>query len=159
MDRIDIHKKATRSVMYQLRRKGHKVQKVSPNFSGYDLLVDGVCKVSIRGSRERKFLHTVTTLGRTYSYYYRISNFNFHQHGQMPTEPHIFCCSTQRKNGRITFIIPREEVAGKVFSLHWSVRNHPYSGQYAGFINRWEIIKWKVRSIRDFERKTVKRAA
>jgi hypothetical protein len=120
---------------------GLAVQSV-PSATGYDLLVNGETRVTLRVAFPSMRRHQVSAAGRTYQYRYRTWHFNFHHHGKLGTRyTDVFVCLAV--NGRDasreeTFIIPWERVTGKTFSLHGGRRR--YEGRYASCRNRWRLI-------------------
>ena len=113
-----------------------------PTAQGYDLLVNGDTRVTLRVAFPSMRRHRVTAGGRTYQYRYRTWHFNFHQHGKLSAKyTDFFVCIPVNPRDRSledVFIIPWDEVSGKTFSLH-SGRGE-YGGRYASFRNRWEPI-------------------
>lgn len=141
MNRIDKHDLPKQRVAARLRRMGLAVKAV-PNSSGYDLLVNGDIRVTLRVAFPGLRRHRVTVAGRTYQYRYRTWHFNFHHHGKLNHRyTDVFVClglaPGQSAKGE-TFVIPWEKVTGKTFSLHGG--RGPYGGRYAAFRDGWQLI-------------------
>ena len=130
----------------RLRRLGLAVRAGSPTL-GYDLLVDGHLRVSLRVAFPSKRRHQVTVAGRSYAYQYHSWHFNFHHHGEMRERyaDFVVCIAvpTHRTGRAQIFVIPWEHLAGKTFSLHAGRR--PYAGQYARFRDAWQVVTEAVR--------------
>jgi len=113
-----------------------------PSTVGYDLLVNGDTRVTLRVAFPSMRRHRVTAGGRTYQYRYRTWHFNFHQHGKLSEQyTDYFVCiavNPNRPSLDDVFVIPWDEVSGKTFSLHGG--RGAYGGRYAAFRNRWELI-------------------
>ena len=109
---------------------------------GYDLLVNGETRVTLRVAFPSMRRHRVTAGGRTYQYRYRTWHFNFHQHGKLSTQytDYFVCIAVNPRDPSVeeVFVIPWDEVSGKTFSLHGG--RGAYSGRYAAFRNRWDLI-------------------
>jgi hypothetical protein len=141
VNRIDKHDLPKRRIAARLRRMGLNV-KVAPTASGYDLLVNGDVRVTLRVAFPGLRRHRVTVAGRSYQYRYRTWHFNFHHHGKLKDRyTDFFVClgvsPGQRAKGD-TFVIPWEKVTGKTFSLHGG--RGPYGGRYAPFRDAWQLI-------------------
>jgi hypothetical protein len=120
---------------------GLAVQSVS-TANGYDLIVNGETRVTLRVAFPSLRRHRVSVAGRSYQYRYKTWHFNFHHHGKLRQRyTDIFVCIavSPRQPGREeVFVIPWEEVTGKTFSLHGGQKR--YAGRYASFRNRWRLI-------------------
>jgi hypothetical protein len=120
---------------------GLSVRSVS-SILGYDLLVNGELKVTLRVAFPSLRRHRVTVGNRQYSYRYKTWHFNFHHHGKLDMRyTDFFIClavSGRRGGSRATFVIPWEEITGKTFSLHGGQRG--YDGRYAPFKEDWDTI-------------------
>jgi hypothetical protein len=120
---------------------GLAVQSV-PSSMGYDLLINGTTRVTLRVAFQGLRRHCVTVAGRRYQYRYRTWHFNFHHHGRLQERyTDYFVCLGVSASGRATpevFVIPWESVTGKTFSLHGG--RTPYSGRYARFRDAWHLI-------------------
>lgn len=117
------------------------VQTVS-TATGYDLIVNGDTRVTLRVAFPSLRRHRVAVAGRQYQYRYKTWHFNFHHHGRLKERyTDIFICLAvnpgQGGNEEI-FVIPWDHVTGKTFSLHGGKQR--YSGRYAEFRNRWRLI-------------------
>jgi hypothetical protein len=141
MNRIDKHDLPKRRIAARLRRMGLGVRSVSST-TGYDLLINGDQRVTLRVAFPGLRRHRVTVAGRTYQYRYRTWHFNFHHHGRLRERyTDFFIClgvnSGQR--GKIdTFVIPWDKVTGKTFSLHGG--RGPYKGRYAPYRDAWRLF-------------------
>ena len=128
-------------VAARLRRMGLTVRS-APSISGYDLVVNGELRVTLRVAFPGLRRHRVTVAGRSYQYRYRTWHFNFHHHGKLKNRyTDVFICiavNPRHPSREHTFIIPWEKVTGKTFSLHGG--RGRYAGRYAQFCNRWELI-------------------
>jgi len=113
-----------------------------PSALGYDLLVNGSVRITLRVAFPSLRRHRVTVGNRKYDYRYKTWHFNFHHHGKLDTRyTDFFVClavSEKRGTARETFIIPWERVTGKTFSLHGGRRK--YDGRYAPFRGNWDTI-------------------
>jgi hypothetical protein len=141
MNRLDKHDLPKRRIAARLRRMGMTVRTVS-SANGYDLLVNGDWRVTLRVAFPGLRRHRVTVAGRTYQYRYRTWHFNFHHHGKLKERyTDFFIClgvsPGQRGKGE-TFVIPWEKVTGKTFSLHGG--RGPYGGRYAPYRDAWHLI-------------------
>ena len=110
--------------------------------SGYDLLVNGETRVTLRVAFPGLRRHRVTVAGRCYQYRYRTWHFNFHHHGKLEDRyTDFFIClgvSPGSRGKPQTFVIPWDEVTGKTFSLHGG--RGMYGGRYAPFREAWHLI-------------------
>jgi len=120
---------------------GLSVQPVS-SATGYDLLVNGDTRVTLRVAFPGLRRHRVTVGGRRYQYRYRTWHFNFHHHGRLKERyTDFFVClgvTPGERTKQEIFVIPWEQVTGKTFSLHGG--RSPYKGRYAGCRDAWEPI-------------------
>lgn len=125
----------------RLRRLGCSVRSV-PSSTGFDFLVNGVLRVTLRVGYPSLRRHRVKLGGRIYEYRYRTWHFNFHHHGRFAERyTDFFVCVAQgsaRGAALQTFILPWESVTGKTFSLHDGRRG--YGGRYAVCRDRWDLI-------------------
>ena len=141
MNRLAKHDLPKRRVAARLRRLGLSVQPVSPA-SGYDLLINGETRVTLRVAFPGLRRHRVTVGGRRYQYRYRTWHFNFHHHGRLKERyTDFFIClgvSPGERGKQELFVIPWESVTGKTFSLHGG--KTPYKGRYAGCRDAWDQI-------------------
>jgi len=110
--------------------------------SGYDLLVNGTTRITLRVAFPGMRRHRVTVAGRRYQYRYRTWHFNFHHHGRLDEQyTDFFICFGEPAAGEKKaelFVIPWEAVTGKTFSLHGGRRQ--YKGRYAPFRDAWSAI-------------------
>ncbi|MGD9724758.1 MAG: hypothetical protein AB7U76_26275 [Pirellulales bacterium] len=113
-----------------------------PSASGYDMLVNGDTRVTLRVAFPGLRRHRVTVAGRRYQYRYRTWHFNFHHHGKLEERyTDFFVCLGVAPGTRgkpQTFIIPWEKVSGKTFSLHGG--RGTYGGRYAPYREAWQLI-------------------
>jgi hypothetical protein len=120
---------------------GLSVRSVS-SAQGYDLLVNGEVRVTLRVAFPSLRRHRVTVGDRIYRYRYRTWHFNFHHHGKLDDRYTDFFICLAMRSDRAThaevFIIPWEQVTGKTFSLHGGQRR--YDGRYASFRDNWDGI-------------------
>ena len=141
MDRVQKHMLPKRRISERLRRMGFRVRSESPA-GGYDLLVNERLRVALRVAFPRMRRHHVTVRDRRYTYRYRSWHFNFHHHGKFGKRyADVFIClamEPRHPSREEVFIIPRDAISGKTFSLHASRRH--YAGQYAQYLNRWRLI-------------------
>lgn len=116
--------------------------KVMSTAGGYDLLVNGVTRVTLRVAFPGLRRHRVTVAGRSYQYRYRTWHFNFHHHGKLKERyTDFFVClgvSPAQRGKTEVFVIPWEKVTGKTFSLHGG--RGPYGGRYASYRDAWQQI-------------------
>jgi hypothetical protein len=142
MNRLDKHDLPKRRVAARLRRMGLTVRTVSST-TGYDLLVNGDQRVTLRVAFPGLRRHRVTVAGRTYQYRYRTWHFNFHHHGKLKDRyTDFFICLgvTPGERGKVdTFVIPWEKVTGKTFSLHGG--RGAYGGRYATCRDAWQLLQ------------------
>lgn len=112
------------------------------NTAGYDLLVNGEQRVTLRVAFPGLRRHRVTVGGRMYQYRYRTWHFNFHHHGKLGeryTDFFICLAVTPGQRGKAdTFIIPWDKVSGKTFSLHGG--RGLYGGRYAAYRDAWRLL-------------------
>jgi hypothetical protein len=110
--------------------------------SGYDLLVNGTTRITLRVAFPGMRRHRVTVAGRRYQYRYRTWHFNFHHHGRLGEQyTDFFICVGEPAAGEKKaelFVIPWEAVTGKTFSLHGGRRQ--YKGRYAPYRDAWAAI-------------------
>ncbi len=141
MNRLAKHDLPKRRVAARLRRLGLAVQ-LAPSSTGYDLLVNGTTRVTLRVAFPGLRRHRVTVAGRRYQYRYRTWHFNFHHHGRLQERyTDFFVCLGVNPDDRgkaEIFVIPWEEVTGKTFSLHGGRTR--YKGRYARFREAWHLI-------------------
>jgi hypothetical protein len=153
VNRLDKHDLPKRRVAARLRRMGLSVRSV-PSILGYDLLINGELKATLRVAFPSLRRHRVTVGNRQYSYRYKTWHFNFHHHGKLDTRyTDFFIClavSERRGASRATFVIPWEHVTGKTFSLHGGQRG--YDGRYAPFKENWHTILAATRGDGDLRR-------
>lgn len=113
-----------------------------PSSTGFDFLVDGELRVTLRVGYPSLRHHRVKLGNRIYEYRYRTWHFNFHHHGQFRNRytDFLVCVAMDpaRGSGAQTFVIPWESVSGKTFSLHDGRRD--YGGRYAVCRDRWDLI-------------------
>ncbi len=116
--------------------------RATPSALGYDLLVNGELRVTLRVAFPSQRRHRVTVGNRQYNYRYKTWHFNFHHHGRFDTRYTDFfiCLAVSELGGAIrdVFIIPWDQVTGKTFSLHGGQRR--YDGRYAPFRGNWDIL-------------------
>jgi hypothetical protein len=109
---------------------------------GYDLLLNGTTRVSLRVAFQGLRRHRVTVAGRPYQYRYRTWHFNFHHHGRFATRyTDFFIClgvAPRRRQMPVVYVLPWSEVTGKTFSLHDG--KSPYCGRYARFRDAWHLL-------------------
>ncbi len=126
----------------------------TPSTTGYDLLVDGSTRVTLRVAFQGLRRHCVTTAGRRYEYQYPTWHFNFHHHGRMQERyTDYFICLGICPDGRgdpEVFVIPWEHLTGKTFSLHGG--RTKYHGRYARFRDAWQQIRDNGRGDRPLRR-------
>jgi hypothetical protein len=141
MNRLAKHEFPKQRVAARLRRMGLTVRSGNPNL-GYDLLVDGRLRISLRVAFPSKRRHCVTVAGRSYQYRYDSWHFNFHHHGVMHQRyTDFFVCTAVAAGGTArseVFVIPWERIRGKTFSLHAGRRR--YAGQYAPYRSLWQAV-------------------
>ena len=141
MDRIEKHLLPKRRIAERLRGAGFRVG-LMPATDSYDLLVNDGVRVALRVAFPRSRNHHVTVRDRQYTYRYRSWHFNFHHHGKLGKRyaDVVVCCAMEPRHasGEEVFVIPWEAVSGKTFSLHAGRRR--YAGQYAPYMNRWQVI-------------------
>lgn len=141
MNRIAKHDLPKRRVAARLRRLGLTVKPTS-SASGYDLLINGTTRVTLRVAFPGMRRHRVTVAGRRYQYRYRTWHFNFHHHGRFDEQyTDFFVCFGEPAEGDKRpeiFVIPWEAVTGKTFSLHGGRRR--YKGRYAPYRDAWPAI-------------------
>ena len=141
MNRLDKHELPKRRVAARIRRMGFAVRS-APSTTGYDLLINGDHRVTLRVAFPGMRRHRVTINGRTYQYRYRTWHFNFHHHGKLRDRyTDFFICVglTPGQRGHAeTFVIPWEKVTGKTFSLHGG--RGPYGGRYAAYRDAWRLL-------------------
>jgi hypothetical protein len=141
MTRVQKHVFPKRRIAGRLRRAGFKIR-MAPASASYDFLVNDRVRVALRVAFPRLRKHHVTARNQRYTYRYRSWHFNFHHHGQFGRRyaDVVICLAMEPKHPRReqVFVIPWSSVSGKTFSLH-SAR-HEYSGRYAPYRNRWEVI-------------------
>jgi len=141
MDRIEKHLLPKRRIAERLRRAGFRVELV-PVTDSYDLLVNERIRVALRVAFPRSGNHRVTVRNRHYTYRYRSWHFNFHHHGKLERRyaDVVVCLAMEPRHisREEVFVIPWEAVSGKTFSLHAGRRR--YAGQYAKYVNRWQVI-------------------
>ena len=117
-----------------------------PATDSYDLLVNDCVRVALRVAFPRSCQHHVTVHDRRYTYRYRSWSFNFHHHGKLEKRyADVLVClamEPQDLSREEVFVIPWEAVSGKTFSLHAGRRR--YAGQYAKYLNRWQVISQAV---------------
>jgi hypothetical protein len=110
--------------------------------SGFDLLVNGTTRITLRVAFPGMRRHRVTVAGRRYQYRYRTWHFNFHHHGRLGERyTDFFVCfgePAEGDKGAEIFVIPWDAVTGKTFSLHGGRRQ--YKGRYAAFRDGWSGI-------------------
>ena len=142
MNRVTKHEYPKQRVAARLRRLGLTVSAADPNL-GYDMVVDGHVRVTLRVAFPSMRQHRVTVQGRQYRYRYQSWHFNFHHHGEMRERyTDVFVCIAMPARGRSnaeTFILPWGEIRGKTFSLHAGRRR--YAGQYAPMRDQWQLIE------------------
>jgi len=114
----------------------------APPALGYDLVINGSIRVTLRAAFPSNRRHRVTVGKRTYEYRYPTWHFNFHQHGRLDERyTDFFVCLAVRPTGKVreeAFIIPWARVTGKTFSLHGGKR--AYGGRYAPLRDAWALI-------------------
>jgi len=141
VNRLAKHDLPKRRVAARLRRLGLSVRPVS-NATGYDLLINGDTRVSLRVAFPSLRRHRVTVGGRRYQYRYRTWHFNFHHHGRLKEQyTDFFVClgvTPAERNREEIFVIPWEHVTGKTFALHGG--RGPYKGRYAPFRDAWNQV-------------------
>jgi hypothetical protein len=141
MNRLDKHDLPKRRIAARIRRMGLAVRNVSSS-TGYDLLLNGEQRITLRVAFPGLRRHRVTVGGRTYQYRYRTWHFNFHHHGKLRERyTDFFICLgvTPGQRGKVdTFIIPWDQVSGKTFSLHGG--RGPYRGRYAAYRDAWRLL-------------------
>ena len=141
MNRLAKHDLPKRRVATRLRRLGLSVRPFS-SASGYDLLVNGTTRVTLRVAFPSLRRHRVSVGGRHYQYRYRTWHFNFHHHGELRDRyTDFFVCFGAHPDGTgkdEIFVIPWEAVTGKTFSLHGGRRQ--YGGRYAPYRDAWASI-------------------
>ena len=140
MDKVGTHLLLKEAVAERLRRRRLSVRSIS-FIKGYDLLVNGHLRVSLRVALPVLRKHTVTVRGKRYTYHYSSWHFNFHHHGRRGRKfTDVFVCvPLEYGNGpQSYFVIPWVEVTGLTFTLHQSARL--YDGQYARNIDNWRAI-------------------
>lgn len=146
MTRVDKHLAPKERIAARLRRLGLSVTSAPPNLP-YDLVVNGAVRVTLRVAHPGMRRHRVTVGGRKYEYRYPTWHFNFHHHGKLDEQyTDFFVCVAidPAKRGRDqVFVIPWGGRTGKTFSLHGG--RVAYSGQYAGFRDRWDLIESEAR--------------
>jgi hypothetical protein len=140
VNRVDKHELPKRRIAARLRRLGLTVRTAS-TASGYDLIVNGDTRVTLRVAFPSLRRHRVAVAGRQYQYRYKTWHFNFHHHGKLKERyTDVFVClavNPQHTQEEI-FVIPWDYVTGKTFSLHGGKQR--YAGRYAAFRNRWRLI-------------------
>jgi hypothetical protein len=141
MDRIEKHLLPKRRIAERLRHAGLRVG-LRPTADSYDLLVNESVRVALRVAFPRSRNQRVTVRDRHYTYNYRSWNFNFHHHGKLERRyaDVVVCLAMDPRDAsrEEVFVIPWEAVSGKTFSLHAGRRR--YAGQYAKYMNRWQVI-------------------
>jgi hypothetical protein len=141
VNRLAKHDLPKRRVAARLRRMGLSVRPFSST-SGYDLLVNGTTRVTLRVAFPSMRRHRVSVGGRHYQYRYRTWHFNFHHHGELRDRyTDFFVCfgAHPDSSGKAEiFVIPWEAVTGKTFSLHGGRRQ--YGGRYARYRDAWSAI-------------------
>jgi hypothetical protein len=141
MDRIEKHLFPKRRIAARLRRAGFRVA-LMPATGSYDLLINERVRVALRVAFPRSRKHHVTVRDRHYTYRYRSWHFNFHHHGKLEKRyaDVVVCLAMEPRHPsrEEVFVIPWEAVSGKTFSLH--AGRHRYTGQYAKYANRWQVI-------------------
>ena len=110
--------------------------------TGYDLVVNGDTRVTLRVAFPSLRRHRVAVAGRQYEYRYKTWHFNFHHHGRLKERyTDVFIClavSPDHGGSEEIFVIPWDHVTGKTFSLHGGKQK--YAGRYAEFRTRWRLI-------------------
>jgi hypothetical protein len=141
VNRVDKHDLPKKRVANRLRRMGLSVRTV-PSTLGYDLLVNGTIRVSLRVAFPGMRKHRVSAGGRTYRYRYLTWHFNFHRHGRLDERyTDFFVCVAVvpgRRAPEDVFVIPWEALSGKTFSLHGGRRQ--YAGRYVEYRNQWPAL-------------------
>ena len=141
VNRLAKHDLPKRRVAARLRRMGLSVRPFS-SAAGYDLLVNGTTRVTLRVAFPGMRRHRVTVAGRRYQYRYQTWHFNFHHHGQLRDRyTDFFVCFGARPGDTgkdEVFVIPWDAVSGKTFSLHGGRRR--YNGRYAPYRDGWSMI-------------------
>jgi len=141
MDRIQKHLLPKRRIAERLRRAGFMVG-LMPATDSYDLLVNERVRVALRVAFPHSSIHHVTVADRHYTYRYRSWHFNFHHHGELGKRyaDVVVCLAMEpgHSSREEVFVIPWEAVSGKTFSLHAGRRR--YAGQYAKYVDRWQVI-------------------
>ncbi len=115
----------------------------------FDFLINDRVRVALRVAFPRSRDHRVTVRERQYTYRYRSWHFNFHHHGKLEKRyaDVVICLAMEPRHAarEEVFVIPWEAVSGKTFSLHAGRRR--YAGQYAQYVNRWQVVARAVAEI------------
>ena len=134
------HELARTLVASRIKRRGLNVQ-AQPCRSLFDLLVNGVIRVAIKGAeRSKPRPQTVNIGGKTYHYLYRMWHFNFHRHGRLVRYADFVCCVALGTKPTTIYVIPWEEIRGKTFGFHQPKRKRSYNGHYAPYLDGWQAV-------------------